>query len=397
MFLDVLRRRNPALIEAAVALHQRGELPASTYVIDLDAVSANAAIVTAKAEGLGIDLLAMTKQMGRGGPFMAAIEKGGIARTVCVDMPCARATQAHGLTIGHLGHLVQVPHAEAGAAAALEPEAWTVFSLDKAREAGRAAADLGREQALLARIHAPGDTFYPGHEGGFPAAEVRRVAEQINAIEGARFGGITTFPALLFDSEAGEVAPTQNLGTLARAAEELRRDGHADFAVNAPGTTVSDALTSLADAGATQAEPGHALTGTTPLHAVRDLPERPAALYLTEVSHLHEGRAYCFGGGMYIDPVFPPYELTALVGSEPSVEALRRVHAELPDPGAIDYYGQLRSDDGPPRGGESVVMGFRIQAFFTRAYVAGLHGVETDNPTVAGLWDGTGRQVEWPE
>ena len=38
MFLDVLRRRNPALIEAAIALHQAGALPANCYVIDLDAV-----------------------------------------------------------------------------------------------------------------------------------------------------------------------------------------------------------------------------------------------------------------------------------------------------------------------------------------------------------------------
>ena len=32
---------------------------------------------------------------------------------------------------------------------------------------------------------------------------------------------------------------------------------------------------------------------------MRDLPELPAALYLTEVSHHYGGRAYCFGGGLY--------------------------------------------------------------------------------------------------
>ena len=42
----------------------------------------------------------------------------------------------------------------------------------------------------------------------------------------------------------------------------------------------------LAAAGATQIEPGHGLTGTTPLHAVEDLPETPAVVYLSEVSHL---------------------------------------------------------------------------------------------------------------
>ncbi len=35
MFLDVLRRRNPHFIEAVIALHQQGKLPANTYVLDL--------------------------------------------------------------------------------------------------------------------------------------------------------------------------------------------------------------------------------------------------------------------------------------------------------------------------------------------------------------------------
>ena len=38
MFLDVLRRRNPGFIEAAMRLHQEGRLPANAYVLDLDAV-----------------------------------------------------------------------------------------------------------------------------------------------------------------------------------------------------------------------------------------------------------------------------------------------------------------------------------------------------------------------
>ena len=41
MFLDLLRRRNPRLIDAAIDLHQRGELPANTYVLDLDAAKVN--------------------------------------------------------------------------------------------------------------------------------------------------------------------------------------------------------------------------------------------------------------------------------------------------------------------------------------------------------------------
>ena len=50
MFLDVIRRRNPRLIEQAIALHQFGQLPANTYVIDLDAVEANARAIAVKAD-----------------------------------------------------------------------------------------------------------------------------------------------------------------------------------------------------------------------------------------------------------------------------------------------------------------------------------------------------------
>ena len=46
MILDVLRRRNPWLVDAAMDLHQRGELPANTYVFDLGAMSENARCVS---------------------------------------------------------------------------------------------------------------------------------------------------------------------------------------------------------------------------------------------------------------------------------------------------------------------------------------------------------------
>src|SRR5437764_5774174 len=111
----------------------------------------------------------MTKQVGRAPAFMAALREGGIDSAVAVDMADARAVHAGGLRVGHIGHLVQVPGAEAAAAAALQPDSWTVFSEDKAAEAAAASREAAKEQALLLRITAPGDRFYEGHEGGFPA------------------------------------------------------------------------------------------------------------------------------------------------------------------------------------------------------------------------------------
>ena len=395
MFLDLIRRRNPGLIEAAIQLHQQGLLPANATVIDLDTVEANAAILAAAGKSAGLEVFGMTKQMGRNGDFLKAIKAGGIGRVVAVDMECARAGTRAGLGLGHVGHLVQVPRAEADAAASMNPDYWTVFNLDKAREAGAAMARHGYTARLLIRIHAEGDRFYTGHEGGFPAAEIVAIADAVDAIPGARFAGITTFPALLFDNETGKVQPTHNLATLARARDALAKAGRTNIAVNAPGTTSSVMMPALAEAGATQAEPGHGLTGTTPLHAIRDLPERPAAVYLSEVSHLHAGRAFCFGGGLYIDPVFPDYTVRAVVAREPTVDALASV--ELPPPAAIDYYGMIDSS-GPvkPAVGDSVVFGFRQQTFVTRAYTAGIRGIASGKPEVATIHDAFGRPADWP-
>ena len=395
MFLDGLRRRNLGLIEQVIILHQAGAIPANTYVIDLDAVAENAALIRAEADKAGLEVFAMTKQMGRNGDFCRAVKAGGIDKAVAVDMDCARACTRAGLGLGHLGHLVQVPRHEARAAARMAPDYWTVFNAEKAAEAARASVEHGRRQALLARVQAPGDQFYTGHEGGFPADAIVAVADEMDRLDGGRFAGLTTFPALLFDDRAGAVRPTHNVETLARCAEALRRAGRRDIEVNAPGTTSSVTIRMLADHGATQCEPGHGLTGTTPLHAVGDLPERPAVCYVSEISHLHAGRAYCFGGGLYIDPVFPGYVVEAVVGRDADAARGRLRAVDIPPPAAIDYYGMIDASGADvPRVGDTVVFGFRPQAFVTRASTVGLSGVKAGQPKVHAVHDAFGRAAD---
>jgi predicted amino acid racemase len=391
MFLDLIRRRNPRLIEQAISLHQQGKLPANVYVIDLDAVEENARAIASEAAKFGLAVMAMTKQMGRHTAFCRAAMRGGIAKSVAVDIDCARATDRAGMRVGHLGHLVQIPRGEADEAAALAPDWWTVFNLEKASEAGAASLKRGREQALLARVRAEGDQFYRGHEGGFSASDILAVASALDKVQGARFAGITTFPALLFDAANRKVKPTPNLETLRRASQTLARAGRGRIEINAPGTTSSVTLRALAEAGATQVEPGHGLTGTTPLHAAEDLPERPAVVYLTEVSHLSGGEAFCFGGGLYIDPVFPAYQVRAIVSREPRSDEAALRNVEIPDPAAIDYYGMIDAA-GPakPEVGDSVIFGFRPQAFVTRAHVAGVSGIASGRPVVEGAYNASG-------
>ena len=397
MFLDLLTRRNPAFLEATIALHQAGKLPANCYVLDLDAVEANARHFTSEADKLGLKTFAMTKQVGRHSGFCQAAMAGGIKAAVAVDIACAVACKRAGMDIGHLGHLVQVPRFEARLAANyLQPEFWTVFNMTKAREAAGASYAEGRDQALLARIQTEGDIFYRGHEGGFAAEDIALVADQFDSLNAAHFAGITTFPALLFDHDTRKVKPTPNLATLSEAAEALAKAGRGNIEINAPGTTSSTVLAALAEAGATQCEPGNGLHGTTPLHAMEDLPELPAVCYLSEVSHSHADRAYCFGGGLYIDPVFPAYDVHAIVTKDPSHRPTASV--ELPATSAIDYYGMIDATGAlRPEPGDSVVFGFRGQAFVKRSFVAGVRGIASGAPQVTTIENSFGQVESWPD
>lgn len=398
MFLKKLIERNPNFIKSAIALHQSRKIPANSVVLDLDMINKNAAIIAAEGKRLGLKVFPMTKQIGRNPKAMDILAKNGLDAYVAVDMTGALPIKAAGYMIGHLGHLVQIPKAETDVAASLEPYYWTVFNYENAKSASDSSSKLSREQALLARIYAPGDTFYMGHEGGFRAEAIVKVADELDSLSHAFFAGITTFPALLFNIDSGEVEPTPNLRTLEKSANELSNVDRKNIEINAPGTTSSVVMEILASAGATQVEPGHGLTGTTPLHAVKDLPEFPAILYLTEISHVYNGHPYCFGGGLYIDPVFPDYDVKALIGTEPDDAIKNQLSVNLPPTSAIDYYG-IVTDEGSEKVhvNDTVIFGFRPQAFVTRTYIVPVSGISKEEPIVKGVYTSGGRKTNWPQ
>ena len=395
MFLDALVERNPDLVRAAVELHQGGELPPATYVIDIDTLFENAVILFEEARRLGLSVLPMTKQFGRNPVAIQALERAGAKSFVAVDMGCAEAIDRAGAHVGHLGHLVQVPKHEAARAAAMRPDFWTVFDVNKAEQAGAAAAALDQTQDILARIFGPGDLMFESHAGGFDADEIEKVASQLSAIPGCRFAGVSTYPALAFNRETRQVEATPNLHTVAAAVEKLEALGYEHMEVNAPGVTSTVVLPMLAEGGATQVEPGHGFTGTTPLHAVADLPERPAIAFVTEVSHLSGESAFSFGGGLYqcIDTI-PGRVPEALVGSDPEGALKHRATAHFTDYQVIDFYGRLTPTEGTViHPGDSVVYCFRPQVFYTRAYVAPVSGISSGKPQVEGIFDSQGRPV----
>ena len=65
MFLQSLRRTNPNFITTAINLHQEGQIPANSYVLDLDVIAENARHIAAEARKHNVEVFPMPKQFGR--------------------------------------------------------------------------------------------------------------------------------------------------------------------------------------------------------------------------------------------------------------------------------------------------------------------------------------------
>jgi predicted amino acid racemase len=379
MFVDALMRRNPKLIAAALELHARGDIPPATFVVDLEAVEGNARLIAEEAAAAGIGLYFMSKQIGRN-PVVATRIAATISAAVAVELDEALTLARAGVRLGHIGHLVQVPARFMEAALALEPEVMTVFSHEKAVQVATAAKALGTEQALLLRVRGPDDFFYPGQEGGIPAVAVAEAWERIGELDGVRLAGITSYPVFAY-GERGFTA-TPNLATLEEAAASV---GGVEQ-LNAPGHTSAAVLPLLADASATHGEPGHALTGTTPLAADEDTPELPGCCLVSEVSHVDDGHAWVFGGAFY-------NRGNCRTGVLRHGSRTNRLEVCDFPADAIDYHRPLVRDGAEVSVGDPVVFAYRFQAFTSRAKVAAVDGVGREEPVVVGLHDGLGNPV----
>jgi predicted amino acid racemase len=388
MFLQTIIDRNPALAETAIRLHQDGKIPPNSFVFDLDTVYSNACILAEGARRFGFRTYAMTKQHARNPFITQAALRGGMDSTVAVDVQCAQKLHRYHLPVGHVGHLNQIPMHEVGAILALDPEVFTVYSFEAARRVSQAAQDRGRTQRLLMRPYAPNDIFFTGQEGGFPIDGFRQAATEIAALPNVTVAGVTAFPCISYNGTRGDpVEATPNFHTAVAAASMLREEGIAESPeVNAPGNTASDTYPLLAAMGATQIEPGNGLLGTTPNHAfLQGLPELPAYVYVTEVSHHFDGRAYAFGGGLFMDIFDPTFQASALVGRDFNAARTNRV-AFLRKEVIIDYHAELSPGEAC-RIGDSVLLGFRSQMQMTRAFLVVVRGLRRGEPELVATFD----------
>lgn len=377
MFLDVTKRRNPKLIQSGVTLHQSGQIPPNTYVIDLDILGENVAALAETAKNHDFTLYFMSKQLGRL-PFIGKfIAEHGIEKAVAVEFDEAKTLAEGGVEIGNVGHLVQPGKNQWPEVLSWNPEVITLFSLARARQLSDAAVQSGRVQDVLLRVYAEGDMIYPGQQGGFRLEKLDEELPELAGLPGINIAGVTTFPNFQLSEDKKSMEPTPNFTTLLKAKDILEKKGITVKQVNGPSATSCETIPFLAEQGVTHGEPGHALTGTTPLHAYRDLPEKPAIVYVTEVSHQDQEQYYVIGGGYY-----GRSHLTGcLVGNNEKDILNQYVKAIEPAPEAIDYYGAIEKPNGfQVSEGDTAVFSFRTQVFVTRAHIALVKGIQSEKP-----------------
>lgn len=387
MFLNALQKQNMPLINASLTLFQQQKLSPDTWVIDVDMVEENAHLILQMAKKHHVTPYVMSKQFGRNPWLTQHIISAGFPSAVTVDFHEARRLAHHGIPIGHMGHLVQIPDGKIETALRYQPEVVTVFTLDKARKISECAKRLGVNQRLLLKVNQPGDIIYPGQEGGFNLDMLPEVASQIEGFGGVEVVGVTHFPCILMSESNYRGTTTQNFITLMKAAEILRSAGFNIEQINAPSANSCSSIPLLSQKGATHIEPGHAFTGTIPANQYGTEPERIAMLYLTEVSHSMDNHSLCFGGGYYRRGNLH----NALVFAE---DTLLPTHTLPFDSNNIDYYLSL---DGSFAAGSPVIMCFRTQIFVTRSDVALVRGIQAGRPVLEGLYDSLGNPIPFKQ
>lgn len=382
MFLEMTQQRNPRLIEVSLELHQQGVISPNTYVLDLDTVKENAETLAQEAKKQDIDLFFMTKQFGRNPVVAKAIVEAGIEKAVAVDPWEALRLSKNGIKIGHVGHLVQIPKRMIPTILKLDPDFVTVFSYENAKNLSDVAIEMGKKQKILLRIANDGDFIYNGQKGGFTLLQLSQDLKRLEELEGVVIAGLTSFPCILIQGDAPTVTP--NVQSMKKAKAMLVERGHKNLQMNMPSATSVASMQLLKENGATQGEPGHALTGTTPLHATKHLEEKPAMIYVSEVSHVYRDQAYVFGGGFY-----PRSHMqAALIGS--SINHLEKVSIIENDPATIDYYGTLNTDN--VKIGDTAIFAFRTQIFVTHAHIAIVKNLSS-SPELVGIYDAVGNLV----
>ncbi|QIK70403.1 YhfX family PLP-dependent enzyme [Erysipelothrix sp. HDW6C] len=384
MFLDTVNRRNRALIDVTIDLHQKGILEPDSYVIDMDVLRVNAKQILEAAHANNMDVYFMLKQLGRNPLIAKELVAMGYRGAVVVDFREAEIMMNHNIPLGNVGHLVQPPKRGLKRVIDYGVEVFTVFSFDKVLEIHEAAQELGKVQDIIVKVSDASDLYYSGQMSGIDLTRLDEFMDQVAQLSHVRIVGATAFPCYLYDANTGRVEKTPNYTTVIEAVGMMRKRGLEVTQINVPSTTCVSTIRVMAEGEGNMGEPGHGLTGTTPAHAYHDLEELPAVIYLSEVSHNFRGKSYAYGGGHYRRS----HVKHALI-NDGTLETRDGVIPVNDD--SIDYYFEL---DHEQPVSATVIMAFRFQMFVTRSKVVLIEGIQSHNPQLLGVYDGIGKVYE---
>ena len=384
MFLRQTIKKNPKLIEAVMNFHQRMLISPDTYVIDVDHFLSNARLIADEAAKYNIELYFMLKQIGRN-PYLAKeLMKLGYAGAVVVDFKEAKVMMKHNVPIANVGHLVQPNRALIQELVDYGCEYFTVYSLEKMNDINEAAKKSNKVQKVLIRVYDEGDLIYSGQTAGFALKDLKENLSKMKEFENIQIAGLTSFPCYLYSEETNDIEATSNLNTVLKAKKVLEDEGIEVININTPSTTSVKTIQKMAKINATSGEPGHGLSGTTPLHTKDGSEEIPSVVYLSEVSHNFEGKAYIFGGGYYRRG----HAEKVLVGK--NIKDSKIVNVLTPDLDSIDYHFGLSEECEV---NDTAIMAFRFQIFVTRSDVCLMKGLIDGNPEIIGLYTALGEQI----
>lgn len=382
MFIDRLQQTNPELIKTSLALLEQGLILPDTYVLDYDAIVENAKNMKKLANENGIKLFYMLKQIGRNPIIAKALDEIGFDGCVAVDYKEALLMKKYGCKLGHVGHLVQTPKHALESIIEAKPEYITVYCYERIEQINDICKKLNCKQKIVFRIIDEDSDLYAGQVGGFESSELENLVAKVSKLENIIIGGLTVFPALLFDATENKIVPTNNMKAMNRAKDIMEKLGYKDLMINLPSCTCANSIPLIKQLGGTCGEPGHGLTGTTPLHKVSNEYEKIAYVYVSEISHNFKNSSYCYGGGHYRRS----HVEKALVGNN-----LTLAKIIMPDQESIDYHFELENNFEV---GQPVLMCFRTQIFVTRSNVAVVKGISNGKPEVLGLFNCLGEEIE---
>lgn len=381
MFLNNTIKVNKNLIDCALEFHKLGLINPDSYIIDLDSLISNAKNIFNEANKHNIDLFFMLKQVGRNPYIAKKLIEVGYKGAVVVDYKEALVMIDNNVQIANVGHLVQIPKNLLKKIIMAKPLYITVYSIEILNEINSICIELDIVQKIILKvIDLKNDIIYEGQYGGFVYEKLNEIVEFSRLNKNVNICGLTSFPCVLYDESVNEFKETKNVNTIYKAKKYLTEHGIIISELNMPSATCVESMGLLSKLGATQAEPGHGLSASTPYHAKNITIEKLCMIYLSEISHSLSNKSYCYAGGYYRRG----FMKEALIES-------KIYNVSSPNVNSIDYYFEI---EGVFKYSTPVIMNFRTQIFVTRSNVVLIKGISENKPQLVGEYDAQGKIIQ---